>query len=357
MENILDLEYALRPVDPPDAAALEELESLRRSFGSERDTLFQLDEEATNFRLYGPPFEGASAPEPPEWGRFVSDAQSHFAKKGKDMWVSVWLTEVLLCSRGFQGLAEGFELMRMMCQDHWNSIVPSPDGEDGPAYTVKLLSAVSKRSAFIDAIRLSPITEASGLYAPASCATIDDIEDSERGALIGETSDEFISDVHQSMLKAIQEWQALDDVLEERCGDEKPPSAKIRETLEGCLTDLRRTYPQLLVEAQAEEESTAVAVTDQGGGGDSQGLGGNLSGDSHLKNREQAFKTLEMVSRYFAENEPSSPVSTALKQAIRWGRMSFSELLKEVVDDESVRDQILRLTGSQDASNDEDEDY
>lgn len=351
MDSTIDFEYVLRPVDDDRSeSAMAEFEAARREFGSERDALFQSEEEVDNFRLYGPPFEGASAPEPPEWGKFISSCQNHLANKSKDLWLCVWLTEVLLAHEGFRGLADGITLIHAICDQHWDQVQPSPNGEDGVEYTVKLLSAVSKREAFMDAIRLAPITMESGQFMPASCATIDNIDGGERAALIGDTTDEFISEVYASIKKTIEQWQSLDDLLEGRCGEQKPPFAKVREVLNECLNGFVTTYPQVIVEDEPEQTGLSVTEPNEPAVASS---GGQLVGDSHLKNREQAFKTLEALSRYFAENEPNSPVSAALKQAIRWGRMSFSDLLKDVVDDGDVREAILRLTGYRDSADED----
>ena len=344
MENILDFEYVLREVEPEQSAdGLADCETARRTFGSERDALFQQEEEVINFREYGAPFEGAPAPEPPEWIKFISDCQSYLANKSKDLWVCVWLTEVLIAQWGHRGLAEGFQLIRETTERFWDQIEPSPSAEGGVEYTIKLLSAVSRREAFLDAIRFAPITMESGQFLPASCATIDVVDGGEAAALIGDTSDEFISDLYESVKTSIREWELLDEALEAKCGDDKPPSVKVRDTLTDCLNQIVTTYPQLIVE---EEESSGVVVA--GGENSAQGNLGNasLSGDSHLRNREQAFKTLEMLSRYFAENEPNSPISSLLRQAARYGRLTFAELMRELADDEDARDKILRLAGA-----------
>ena len=356
MENILDFEYVLREVEQDQSAdRIAECESARRTFGSERDGLFQQEEEVVNFREYGAPFEGASPPEPPEWSQFISDCQSHLANKSKDLWVCVWLTEVLLAQWGFRGLAEGFQLIRETTERYWDQLEPSPTGEDGIEYTLKLLSAISRRDAFLDAIRFAPITMESGQYLPASCATIDELDGGEVAALVGDTSDEFISQIYESVKSAIQEWESLDVLLEEKCGDDKPPTVKVRETLTGCLNQILTTYPQLAIEEEDESESAIVVA---GGNGAQAGLGNaSLSGDSHLRNREQAFKTLEMLSRYFAENEPNSPISSLLRQAARYGRLSFTDLMRELAEDEDARDRILRLAGAGGGSGDNGNGY
>ena len=333
MENILDFDFVLRDLEQDRSeSALAILETARRTLGSERDSLFQQEEEVQNFRLYGAPFEGANPPEPPDWGKFISDCQSHLGNQSKDLWVCVWLTEVI----------------RRISEQHWDQLEPSPSGTEGPGYTVKLLSAVSRREAFVDAIRLAPISTDSGQFRATSSATIDSLDGGERAALIGDTPDEFILEVYLSTQKAIDEWGLIDELLDSRCPDDKPPAAKVREALSACFNQIVTTYPQVIAnDASLEGQSTNLATVADAPGE----AGGTLSGDNHLRNREQAFKTLEALSLYFAKNEPNSPISDLLRQAARWGRMSFRELLQEVADDEDLREQILRLTGASKADN------
>ena len=343
MENILDFEYVLRELDQDRSESwLAECADARRNFQSARDTLFQQQEDLQTFREYGAPFEGAPAPDPPDWNQFISDSQSHLANKSKDLWICVFLTEVLIAQWGHRGLAEGFQLVREVIERHWDQLEPSPTAEEGAEYTLKLLSAISRKEDFFDAIRFSPITSESGEFSPASCATIDSIDDGERGALIGDTSDEFISETHAALKKSIEEWGLIDDVLESKCPDGKPPSAKLRDALNDCLNQVEGYYPQLIVESEPGDETAGPLITslDQ-----NETSSGALSGDSHLKNRELAFKQLESLSRYFAENEPNSPISSLLRQAARYGRLSFAELMEELADDGDAREQILRLAG------------
>jgi type VI secretion system protein ImpA len=51
------------------------------------------------------------------------------------------------------------------------------------------------------------------------------------------------------------------------------------------------------------------------------------------------------VADYFRQSEPHSPVSYALEQAVRWGRMPLPDLLAELIPDESARTNMLRMTG------------
>ena len=57
----------------------------------------------------------------------------------------------------------------------------------------------------------------------------------------------------------------------------------------------------------------------------------------NISSREDAFKTLMKVAEFFRRTEPHSPVSYALEQAVRWGRMPLPELIRDLVSTTSVR--------------------
>ena len=348
MEVILDFEYVLREVEQDRSEdGISACEAARRNFHSERNALFQAQKEIDDFREYGAPFEGATAPDPPEWSRFINDCQNYLANKSKDLWICVWMTEVLIAQSGFRGLAEGFRLIRETSERYWDQLEPSPTAEGGVEYTVKLVASMSGES-FTDAIRFAPITMESGQYLPASCATIDSIDGGERGALVGDSTDEFISELYLAIKNAIKEWGSIDEVLESKCGEDAPPSVKVRDNLNDCLNQIVDTYPQVIVEDEPEDGEIGGGAPSEDNSGISNG--GALSGDSRLRNREQAFKTLEKLSRYFAENEPNSPIASLLRQAARYGRLSFAELMQELAEDEDARNRILRLAGAGDGN-------
>ncbi len=73
--------------------------------------------------------------------------------------------------------------------------------------------------------------------------------------------------------------------------------------------------------------------------------GGPMVAAGRVMTREQAFEGLSRVADFFEQTEPHSPVSFALRQVIRWGRMSLPELLTELISDESVRSEMFRRAG------------
>ena len=66
---------------------------------------------------------------------------------------------------------------------------------------------------------------------------------------------------------------------------------------------------------------------------------------SRVQTREDAFRALLQVAEFFKRTEPHSPVSYALEQAVRWGKMPLPDLLAELIPEEAAREQLFKLVG------------
>ncbi|MEM7785870.1 MAG: type VI secretion system protein TssA, partial [Planctomycetota bacterium] len=348
MEEIIDFEYVLRPIEDPVGNARIERFEIR----SVRNAEFDKEEQYQNFMEYGSEFGEEKAPEPPDWSALARACEGHLAKKVKDLWVAAWYAEVLLIKDGFAGLSQAFDFSRQMIEKYWDVIEPNPAGEDGVADTVKMFSGLNNGSNFIDRLRMAPITASTGEYPALSIATIDEVGDDVKARLIAASDNDFQQTLGESIRGTITNFESLNETFKEKCGDDAPPSAKLRECLNQVLSRILEVFPSL--ESQQTTDDTD-GVED--GGSEETGLvqnsagnlgvgAGNLGGgQSHIQNREEAFRLLEKVSQFFRENEPSSPVSDALTQAVRWGRMSLKELLDDLVEDSTAKSTIFKRTG------------
>ncbi|MGC2413987.1 MAG: type VI secretion system protein TssA, partial [Stellaceae bacterium] len=68
-------------------------------------------------------------------------------------------------------------------------------------------------------------------------------------------------------------------------------------------------------------------------------------GATALASREDALRSLAMIAEFFRRTEPLSPLSYTLQEAVRRARMSWPELLAEIVPDTGLRAQILISLG------------
>jgi type VI secretion system protein ImpA len=64
-----------------------------------------------------------------------------------------------------------------------------------------------------------------------------------------------------------------------------------------------------------------------------------------LASREDALRALGAIAEYFRRSEPHSPLSYTLQEAVRRARMSWPQLLEELVPDEASRSAILNSLG------------
>jgi type VI secretion system protein ImpA len=64
-----------------------------------------------------------------------------------------------------------------------------------------------------------------------------------------------------------------------------------------------------------------------------------------VMNREGALKQLEDLSAWFRRTEPHSPLAYTLEEAVRRGRLTWPELLEELLTDKNVRDGLLIRLG------------
>ena len=57
------------------------------------------------------------------------------------------------------------------------------------------------------------------------------------------------------------------------------------------------------------------------------------------------LRELGRIAEYFRRTEPHSPLAYTLEEAVRRGRLTWPELLEEVVPDGGVRSTILNMLG------------
>jgi type VI secretion system protein ImpA len=93
-----------------------------------------------------------------------------------------------------------------------------------------------------------------------------------------------------------------------------------------------------LKKALAKDE----AAVSEGPAGTGAGPGGT---NNTIRTRDDAFHQLLKVADFFQRTEPHSPVSFALEQVVRWGRMPLPELLAELIPEEGPRKSLFQRVG------------
>jgi type VI secretion system protein ImpA len=362
-QEVLDVSRLLLPIDGPTPAG----EDLRAD--SSPNSLYYLIKDARSAARAAERQIVTDEGEPsarPDWRPVLENARKALAEKTKDLEVAAYLIEALVRLHGFGGLRDGFRLAAGLVEQFWDGLYPLPD-EDGLPTRVAPLTSLNGDDAegtLMAPIALVPLTEGSSvgpfaLYHYQQAQSLGQVHDEQarekrlkRGAVsldtiqraVVETPASFFATLVQDLAECQNEFAKLNGLLEDKCGGRAPPSSNIRAALAACLEAVnyvaRDKLSTALAQAQPEADGTPA--------GDGQGAapaGGPAEVAGVLRNREDAFRTLLQVADFFRRMEPHTPVSYALEQAVRWGRMSLPELLTELIPEETSRESLFKQVG------------
>ncbi len=307
---------------------------------------------------------GGEPTTPPDWRPVLNAGVKLLGERSKDLEVTAYAIEALVRLHGFPGLRDGFRLARELAERFWDGLYPLPD-EDGIETRVAPLAGlngVEAEGTLINPIGRVPLTEGNtagpfALYHYQQALLVGNIQDererenrTNQGAVsmalferaVAETPAAFFQALVEDVTACLTEFASLGQVLEEKCGSDAPPAANIRQTLTACLDAVRHVAAAKLA-AIAEDAAAAEAEVAAGVAAPDGAAAGRS--DGALRNREEAFRALLKVAEYFRRGEPHSPVSYAIEQAVRWGRMSLPELLTELIADDPARQGAFKQVG------------
>ena len=366
--NVLDIESLLTPIGDENPAGTDQRED-----ASPMSVYYLLKDARSQARAAERQSLMGDDSAVADWRPILEAAPDFLKTVSKDLEISAYLIESLVREHGFAGLRDGFSLVRQMFEGFPDLLFPRPD-EDGVETLVAPLTGLNgndSEGTLVSPIRNVPLTPrgdegAFGLatYEQALDLERSDAEQRERridqGAIPLDTfyaalnsgSAEWYGELRDDIVSTITEWSALCSHLDEKYGRDAPPTSNIKNALSACLEAVESLARDKLatLETEAEEEEVADSGGDPAGSAAPQKAGDSLD---NMKNREDAFKVVLRVSAYFRKTEPHSPISYALEQIVRWGRLPLPELLKELINDESAVNQMFRLVGIEGKNSDD----
>lgn len=292
-----------------------------------------------------------------DWQSILDTVPRVLLEQSKDLELVAWLIEALVRSHGFDGLRAGYALARQLIERFGAELHPRPDEEGKSTQLSALigLNGYGGEGALISPIKAIALTQGNS-PAPFSAwqceqaFELERIEDaarreqrSKRGFVtqaeldqaISETSIEFLLSTQASLRAALAEYERFQQALDEYCGSDTQPSARIHDILSGCLQSLTYIAGERLIVTEP-----AVSVAEAG-----EPTSSEPGPAAALDDREQALRKLREVAEFFRRSEPHSPVSYAIEQAVRWSGLSLPELLAELIPDDGARQRFQQLTG------------
>lgn len=315
-------------------------------------------------------FDGDNTEAHEHWQKIFSLAPKVIEKQAKDLEIACWLTEALVRKSGFQGLKDGFTLIRQLVENFWEQGLYPVEDEDGIETRVAPIAGLNGEGAdgvLLTPIRNSMITEDAS-YEPFSlwqyqqAVDISRLSDErkqqdqiERNGFsletiekaVAQSSNEYYAELHDDLEICLAEYHAIDKLLTEYCGSfEAPPTSKIIELIEdakGAINHIAKAKLPIISEvSDSEEEGETESMEEQSTNPEPKQ---NNTVNAALNSRDDAFKQLNIIAEYFKKTEPHSPISYMLTKTVKWGNMPLEELMKELIPDSSSRDTYSSLTG------------
>ncbi len=310
-----------------------------------------------------------SPSEKPRWDRIVSQSELILTRHSKDMRVVNWLTEAACRIHGLIGLRDSLDLCAQLIKTYDGKLFPV--SADDPLCCYRPIRNLSTSPGLMTAIKQVSFVQGQACHfvgyelakhintlsatdqeamRSQGKLTLDDFT-----IIISGCSAEDVSSYYQQIDEALAAAQQLDELLLKISVKESFTINKIVEQLQQIrawfdalcqerpvvAADVPETEVVETTEAVASASNTAAAAAKP-----------NIDPVAvALKSREEALNQLNKVAKFFRATEPHSPVSYALEQAVRWGKMGLPALLNEIVQDSSVRKEMFRMFGIQEQEN------
>lgn len=299
-----------------------------------------------------------------QWRKVIKLAPEIIQNQAKDLEIASWYTEALVRRHGFQGLRDGFKLIKGLLEQFWDDLYPMPD-EDGIETRVACLTGLNGEGAegvLIAPIRNVNLTEGidPGPFSYWKYQQALEVEKSieeeaktEKAAKLGfsiadieravtDSSESFYVDLHDDLQASVDLYREIGSLLDGHCGiNDSPPTSNIINILEDCLGAVKHIARHKIPAAETQDLGTDNG-TDASVESDSAEI---TQSTGPIKNRADAFRKIMEISEFFRKTEPHSPIPYILERAVKWGDMSLEDLIKELIPDSSARDLYGSLTG------------
>ncbi|MBP0491790.1 type VI secretion system protein TssA [Roseomonas sp. SG15] len=360
----LDLDAVLAPVSDDAPAGTD----LREDY-SPSSVYFQLRDARAEARDAERQAEAIEADEvtAPQWRTVQSLALRALTTGAKDLEVAAWMTEAMVRTGGLRGLATGAAVITGLVERYWDNLFPMPD-EDGMETRVAPLAGLAGQG--VDGTLMQPLRKTVlyhrpdgspfGLWRYVATVELAGISDPERRAARLEAGVVPFEEVerearlagpaHWSALRAevadaLESWTAMGNAVDSSAGADSPSTSRVRDLLSQIIEICDRFSPAIDA-AGANTSPAGGAFTAQALPDGSPSAGNSLIGAAAvIAGREQALRQLGEIAAWFRKTEPHSPLSYTLDDAVRRARMTWPELLAEVLPDQTTRDALITALG------------
>jgi type VI secretion system protein ImpA len=274
-------------------------------------------------------------------------------RSSKDLKIAAWLTEALVYQEGFAGLATGFELLRGLLENFWDTVYPELEDGDMELRAAPLSWVGDYRELEL-AVRSVPFTN-SGFnwlkYKESRTVGYEtDIGENEtkrqaRSDAINQgklTAEEFDEDVKATPLAkldqvigqaetALESLRLLDEFCQEKFANDAPSFRIVRSAVEDVQHTAkmlagpkRESEPEPEPEEPPEIDDTVEAEVSAGAPGAGPRRVRSKAAAAEPVDHDDAIRRIVDAAAWLRREDPRNPVPYLALRALRWGELRSS---------------------------------
>ena len=302
------------------------------------------------------------------WDAMLEISRDYLIENGKDLEVAAIMLEASTRVDGLNGLVGGLGVMADLVERYWErGLYPLEDEEDGVEARFQPLSSLSGGGSDKDGTLIAPVRRmvVAGDSVRGELTYFDRaVADAQLSAAQTASADKrrTMAEEAEQMLAAIEAttrqlprsqidraveqvadaeaaWRRGIGFISERTKPRFPAASKLTGEL-SAIGDWLKSLAKLLPEDMpAPEAGGAEAEGAEATGGVEGGAGGGRGPFTlgQMSTREHALQAVRAAATFFDVHEPLSPLGAALRDVDRRARLSFADLLNELIPDEDSR--------------------
>lgn len=288
------------------------------------------------------PITGEKA-QPPNW-RDVQKQALALLQRSKDLQVTLYLIRALIHLEGVMGFRDGLMLLTGLLDKFWETIHPELDPDDGldPTTRVNIIEELSHFDTVLRPLSLVPLVDSKsiGRFCLRDVHIATDKIDLPDGAIktdinmvkaaFLDITPESITASYQALNESGNLLNKLEDLVTDKVGVGNGPDLSATHTL---IKEMRHIFDQYapvgltdsvdLVEGADGDVEQEVTISRQQAG----------AGVGAIATRQDVLKTLDLLCKYYADHEPSSPVPILLQRAKHLVSSDFMQIVQNLLPD------------------------
>ncbi len=301
---------------------------------------------------------------PTAWVGVETLATAVLSERSKDLEIAAWLAEALVRRHGLDGLDLSARIIAALVERFWNDgLFPAFEADDpeGRVFAVSGLSGSDRDGSLLQPLRKTVLFEkpdgapiALWQYQRSqSVAALNEQAQKQQHdkagvipfatleAIARTTGQAALLGLGAVVMRARSAWTAMEQAFERAAGPDAPSTGRVAAVLAELEQIVRRYVPEEKLQPEEPEqvpetEDVATAEIPQPQRVEMRPAG---------RTREELLDDILAIAVQFRKNEPNSPLSFTLEEAVRRARLPLPDLLREIIPELSTRSGVLTLLG------------